>query len=120
MKRFSAWANMQIMYPEDARKEKAEGLVMVEFTIDEKGKVTDTRIAKSAHKSLDMAVLKAVSASPAWTPGTRNGKEDKFTCILPVHFDIRGYNDDANATESTPKTAGNIFNILNDVYVTSY
>ncbi len=60
MKLFSAWANMQIMYPADARKEKAEGLVVAQFIIDEKGKVTDAKIVKSVHKSLDMAVLKTV------------------------------------------------------------
>ncbi len=119
MKLFSAWANMQIMYPADARKEKAEGLVVAQFTIDEKGKVTDAKIVKSVHKSLDRAVLKTVTASSEWTPGKRDGKEDKFTLILPVHFDIRGYNDD-KAPESTPKTAGNVFNILDDVYVTAY
>ncbi len=120
MKQFSKWANMNIMYPEAARKDKVEGLVMVQFIVDTDGSVTDARIAKSAHKALDAAVLKTVTSSPKWTPGMRDGKADKFTYILPVHFDIRGYNDDAAAQEATPKTAGNVFNILDDVYVTAY
>ncbi len=69
----------------------------------------------NAHPALDAEVVKAVSTSPKWTPARRDGKAAASTHMLPVTFDIRGYNDD-NRPGGMPETEG----MLNEVYVTAY
>lgn len=81
----SEWIMNHQKYPGTARKLGIEGRVIVSFYITETGKVTDVKVHKSTHKSLDRASVRLIkSTSGKWTPGSIGGKPKKVRCNCPV------------------------------------
>ncbi len=114
--KFTKWVNRQLMYPEAAKNDKKEGLVVVTFSVQPDGSVADARVLKSLHPVLDAEVVRVVSSSPKWT----NNEGEKVTYALPVIFDIRSVE-----TAGSADIQGQIKSIsgcitLNEVYVISY
>ncbi len=81
------FVNSNIEYPEDANDHSVEGVVTVNFAVDEAGKVSNPRIVgKLLGYGLEEEVLKAVNKMPTWTPGVIKGKNVKTYYTLPVNF----------------------------------
>ena len=78
---FSKWVAANMKYPEKCRQSKVQGRVTLQFTITEKGEVTDVKVLRGVNEELDKEALRVVSASPRWTPG-----KDKNGNIVPVKF----------------------------------
>ena len=73
-------------YPEDARKARLEGQVVLKTVINEQGHVQDPVVeSSSGHEALDQAALDAVSA---WTfkPATLHGKPVAVYYRLTINF----------------------------------
>ena len=78
-----------IEYPETANENGVEGIVTVNFAVDEAGKVSNPRIiGKPLGYGLEDEVLKAVNKMPTWTPGIIKGKNVKTYYTLPVNFKL--------------------------------
>lgn len=81
------FVNSNIEYPQDANDHSVEGVVTVNFAVDEAGKVSNPRIVgKPIGYGLEEEVLKAVNKMPTWTPGVIKGKNVKTYYTLPVNF----------------------------------
>jgi TonB family protein len=78
-----------IKYPEKAKKEGITGKVIVQFVIDEKGKVNDTKVLKSADPLLDAEAVRVVQGMPDWIPGKHKGEAVKVYFTLPVAFALK-------------------------------
>ena len=76
---FSLWVNDRLKYPNEARRNRIEGAVVMNFTIDEEGRVTKIDVKKSPHPSLEREAVRVVSRSPLWQPALRDGKPVKYT-----------------------------------------
>ena len=76
---FSLWVNDRLKYPNEARRTRTEGAVVMNFTIDEEGRVTKIDVKKSPHPSLEREAVRVVSRSPLWQPALRDGKPVKYT-----------------------------------------
>lgn len=78
-----------IEYPEAANENSVEGVVTVNFAVDEAGRVSNARIVgKPIGYGLEEEVLKAVNKMPTWTPGIIKGKNVKTYYTLPVNFKL--------------------------------
>ena len=86
---FSKWVNSQLKYPEQAKKDKIQGRVTLQFTVGADGVVRDARVIRGAHELLDAEALRVVSASPKWEPGVQNGEPVNVTYTFPVIFQLR-------------------------------
>ena len=86
---FSAWVNSQLEYPEEARQNGVMGRVVVEFTIDIDGSVTNVSLKRKAHPLLDAEALRVIKQSPKWTPGMDKGQKVPVTYTFPVVFSLR-------------------------------
>ncbi|MDQ8188112.1 energy transducer TonB [Pelagicoccus sp. SDUM812002] len=75
----------QPLYPYSMQQTKTRGEVMVEFVIDEHGRIIRPRILKSTHREFEQAALDAVMKSK-WQPGRKDGKEVRTIVHLPVNF----------------------------------
>ena len=75
-----------IRYPEDAKKKKIEGEVVLRFVIDDKGNVGDVKVAKAAHPSLDAEAVRVIRSMPKWNPGKQNGKPVSVYFTQPILF----------------------------------
>ena len=80
------WVYPYLKYPRYAQENGIQGRVLVDFVVDEKGQVTDVKIVRGVHASLDEEALRVVSASPKWRPGRRHGKKVKVALTIAVDF----------------------------------
>lgn len=80
------WVYVYLKYPQEAVRQGVQGRVLVDFVIDEKGKVTDVSVGKSVDPLLDEEAVKVISASPDWKPARLAGKKVKCGMSLYVEF----------------------------------
>ena len=80
------WVYQYLRYPADAVSEGVQGNVVVDFVIDEKGKVTDVEVTRGVDPRLDAEALRVVKASPAWKPGRKGGKKVRARLSVTVEF----------------------------------
>lgn len=74
-------------YPEDARKQGIEALVLVKFVVSESGQVEDPKIIKG-HPLFDDVVLSSVRS---WTfqPATLEGKAVRMVRMVKIPFRLK-------------------------------
>ncbi len=77
-----------LKYPESTRKSGVSGFVDVALQIDEKGKIVDSKIAKSLDPDCDKAALEALK-SVKWKPALKKGKPVKVWVTVPVKFALK-------------------------------
>ena len=80
------WVYTYLRYPKAAVERGIQGRVLVDFVIDEKGKVTDVKAVRSSDPLLEEEALRVIKASPDWKPGRLRGKRVKSQMSLNVEF----------------------------------
>jgi TonB family C-terminal domain len=78
-------------YPESAKKENAEGTVIIKFTVNEDGSLSNIAAIetdKKVHQDLTAEALRLVQSMPKWKPGVQDGKVVKTAFTLPVKFKL--------------------------------
>ncbi|MEX0748017.1 MAG: M56 family metallopeptidase [Rhodothermales bacterium] len=83
----SIQANLR--YPESAKNEGVEGRVIVQFIVDEEGRVEDVKAVNNLHPDLDAAAVAAVR-SAKFKPGLQDGQPVKVKMSLPMTFKLGG------------------------------
>jgi len=74
-------------YPQDAIDNNVEGVVNVQFAVDEKGNITNvSTVGNKLGHGLEEEAIKIVSAMPKWTPGQVKGKNVKTWRMLPINY----------------------------------
>lgn len=79
-------ANM--VYPEIAKTNGIEGMVVIGFMISEKGTISDVQVKRSVHAALDEEAIRVVKSMPAWKPGTNGGNPVAVEMTLPLSFKL--------------------------------
>jgi protein TonB len=64
-------------YPKEARKNKVEGQVIVQFVINEDGSCSNFEVVKGIGFGCDEAAVEAFKKMPKWQPGLIAGKPVK-------------------------------------------
>jgi len=75
-------------YPQIAKENGIQGRVILQFVVDETGKVSDPKVLRSVDPSLDAEAIRIVKAMPRWTPGVKDGKAVAVRYTLPVNFSL--------------------------------
>ena len=83
------WVYVYLKYPREAVENGIQGKVLVNFVIDEKGKVGNVRVARGVDPLLDAEAVKVVSASPDWKPARRMGKKVKSAVSMYIEFRLK-------------------------------
>ena len=65
-----------------------QGRVLVQFTIEKNGKVTDVHVVRGVSDELDAEAVKVIEASPKWRPGRVNGNKVAVSMTVPVEFKL--------------------------------
>jgi len=88
--RLAAWLHRHKRYPREARQRRLEGLVVVSFTIDRRGRLLSHRLVNSSgHRALDReveAMLARASPLPAF-PASLD--RPRLTIRVPINFTLR-------------------------------
>jgi TonB family protein len=85
LKKFIA---MNMNYPEEARTQKAEGVVIVRFVVTSKGNVEDVQLVQKVHPAIDAEVLRIVGRLGKFVPGMQRGTPVDVYYNLPVTFSL--------------------------------
>lgn len=86
---FSKWVNERLNYPEIAKENGVQGRVMLQFTVNPDGSVSNVRVVRGVDDALDKEAVRVVSSSPKWKPGKQRDRAVKVTYTFPVIFQLR-------------------------------
>jgi TonB family protein len=75
-----------IKYPADAKQNKTQGTVYVNFIISKKGNVLYPYVTHGIGKTCNAEALRVIKSMPAWQPGKLKGKPVLVRYNLPVRF----------------------------------
>ena len=78
-----------IKYPADAKKQKVDGRVLVNFVVEKDGSITEVKVIKPAFPSLDAEAIRVVKAMPKWKPGYQRGQAVRVQFTLPINFSLK-------------------------------
>src|SRR5690606_8626464 len=73
-------------YPPLAKENNIQGRVVVQFVVDENGKIVDAKVVKDLGWGTGEAALKVVRSMPRWKPGKQRNKPVRVRYILPIRF----------------------------------
>ena len=86
----SAWAaflNRNLIYPESAVDKEIQGIVWIQFVVDELGNVSNVT-AISGPEELRATAVGVIKKSGKWTPGIQNGQKVKSYKKQPIVFKL--------------------------------
>jgi len=86
LKECTKWLQKHLEYPAMAVRMGIEGKVVVQFTVDTSGKISNATVVQSLHRLCDQEALRLVKSMPDWTPGEKNGVKTTATYTLPISF----------------------------------
>ncbi len=77
-----------VQYPEQSKKQKIEGSVLVEFYVNEKGKPVEVTILKGINTELNEEAIRLIKSMPTWQPALVEGKPVSMKLTIPLTFQI--------------------------------
>ena len=77
-----------VKYPALAIKAQEQGRVVVSFTVEKDGAISDVKVARTVTPSLDAEAVRVVKAMPKWTPGKQGGQLVRVRYNVPVSFKL--------------------------------
>ena len=81
----------RLKYPEQARENKVEGMVVVQFKIDKNGQMGDVVIRRDIGAGCGQAaadVVSSIKALSLWTPGKQRSRPVNILYTMPVKFKL--------------------------------
>ena len=89
--------SQNVKYPVEAHKAGVQGRVIANFVVEKDGNITEARIVRSVHPSLDAEALRVIGSMPNWEPGMQNGEPVRVKYTVPITFKLQG--DDVKTVE---------------------
>ncbi|MBN1115771.1 MAG: energy transducer TonB [Bacteroidales bacterium] len=86
---FQKHVQQLVKYPAIAQQENIQGQVIVQFVVDENGKLVEPKIVRSAHETLSNAVLEALKKTSDWKAGEQRGRKVKVAFTIPIFFKLQ-------------------------------
>ena len=83
---FRKFIAQNLQYPARAAENGTEGRVIIQFTVNSRGKVVDAMVVRSVDPDLDKEALRVVNSSPEWEPGKQKGKAVNVLFTFPINF----------------------------------
>jgi len=77
-----------IKYPESAKTNHVEGVVVIEFVVEKDGSLSNHKILRDIGGGCGEEALRVVQSMPNWKPGEENGQAVRVSYKLPVKFKL--------------------------------
>ncbi|MGZ3863214.1 MAG: energy transducer TonB [Bacteroidia bacterium] len=78
-----------LSYPNEARNAGISGKVVINFIVDEEGKIIQTKILKHVAGGCDEEALRVIKLMPKWNPGKMGGKPVKVSFNQVITFQMQ-------------------------------
>ena len=76
-------------YPPLARENGLQGIVVVTFMVDERGRIDKVSVLRGIGGGCDEEAIRVVKSMPRWTPGRQRGMPVRVQYNLPFRFTLR-------------------------------
>ena len=87
---FAKWVNSQLQYPDAAKEAGEQGRVLLQFTVNPDGSMSEAKVLRSASPELDAEALRVVNGCTVkWTPGMQDGKPVPVSYSFPIVFQLK-------------------------------
>lgn len=90
MGKLMAFIGENLKYPTAAKEKKIEGLAVISFTVNKKGKVENVKIEKNPGEGCGEEAARIIKMmndkNMVWVPGQKDGKDVAVQYNLPVRF----------------------------------
>lgn len=74
LNKFRDWVQKRTNYPQVAIDNRIQGRVFLTFIVEPDGSVTNVTVVKGVDPLIDNEAVKAIQASPKWSPGLQRGQ----------------------------------------------
>lgn len=105
LENFREWVQKNVQYPEKEVKEGVSGKVFAQFVVDSKGNVGSVKLLRGVSPAIDREVVRVISSSPAWVPGSYKGYTVKQKFVMPVVFQLEEKGNTGSAGVNTEEKA---------------
>lgn len=86
IEKFREWVIRNTNYPQEAVNRKIRGKVYLTFIVETDGSVSNVTVVQGVDPLIDVEAVKAIQASPKWTPGMQRGKPVRVRYSIPLNF----------------------------------
>jgi protein TonB len=83
---FREWVKRRTNYPKEAIDRGIKGKVFLTFIIEPDGSVSNVTVVQGVHPLIDTEAVKAIEASPAWSPGLQRGQPVRVRFSMYLNF----------------------------------
>lgn len=84
------YLRQNIRYPDEAVRNRIQGVVMVIFVVETDGSVSRVKVTGHLGGGCDEEAIRVTRSMPRWEPGKRNGKPVRVLVRMPIVFRIPG------------------------------
>ena len=84
----AAFLSKNLVYPKSAAETGTQGKVIVQFTVEKNGTVTDVEVVRSIDPALDKEAMRVVKMMSGWKPAKNGTKNVRSKFRLPVSFTL--------------------------------
>ena len=98
-----------IKYPKASRESGEQGMVVVQFIVNQEGMIEDPTLVRNVSELIDAEVLRMLDKMAneiTWVPGKQSGKKVDVKFTLPVKFKLEG--DEVEEEEEKTEIAESI------------
>lgn len=106
---FREWVVKRVTYPPEALEEKLEGWIVVKFTVEADGSLSNVRYAGKASPVLGEEVVRVVRTSPKWEPAKNPAARVPYETSVTARFGLTDKfkrTEPQNDTERMPQYPG--------------
>ena len=75
-----------VIYPDSAKINNTEGMVVVNFIIEKDGSISNAKILREIGDGCGDEVVRVVESMPKWRPGIQRNENVRVQMNLPVRF----------------------------------
>ncbi len=83
----------RIKYPQIARENRVEGLVVIQFVVGKDGRISNAKIVRDIGAQCGEEALRVINSMndlpERWTPGKQRGRPVSVLFNLPIKFDLK-------------------------------
>ncbi len=84
--KFRDWVQKRTNYPQVAIDNRIQGRVFLTFIVEQDGSVSNVTIVKGVDPIIDIEAVKALQASPKWSPGLQRGQPVRVRFSMWLNF----------------------------------
>ena len=96
-----------VRYPEMAKKENIQGMVVVQFIIGKDGTINDPHVVQGIGGGANEEALRVVKMMSKWKPGLQKGQAVNVQFNLPIRFML-----DGGVTEKKGEASKEVFKVV--------